>query len=269
MSMKKRASVRKWAARFALLALVMTFVMSFSITAFADNNVMTWNSFTKGMSADDLATANKNVESGGIDKSDLNPAKQYVQRGTKYYEFNNASIGLSKAVEFSGNSISEDSVVDSIAEMNDTLDPADGMTGVANIISGFEPVLNTIIMVIAWLIVIGLPLVTALDVAYITIPFFREKAETARSNGNPGMTKQGKNGETKLRWISDEAQHAVETIDLDNGRSPLKTYLMSRILAFILVAIILYLLIGGQITVITQVAVRLVSGIVNFIGGLA
>lgn len=141
--------------------------------------------------------------------------------------------------------------------------------GAANeLVSGFEPVIQLIIGILAWAIVIGLPLITALDVAYITIPFFREKAEDMKAKGGT-MVKQDKNGESKIRWISDEAQHAVATLDLENGRSPLKTYLMSRIGAFIMVAIILYLLIGGQITVVTQLAVRLVSGIMSILSGLA
>lgn len=142
--------------------------------------------------------------------------------------------------------------------------------GAANdLVSGFEPVIQLIIGVLAWVIVIGLPLITALDVCYITIPFVREKAESAKMSGNSAMCKTGRDGSTKIRWISDEAQHAVATLDLENGKSPLKTYLTSRIGAFIMVAIILYLLIGGQITVVTELAVKLVSGIMNIISGLA
>jgi hypothetical protein len=141
-------------------------------------------------------------------------------------------------------------------------------TDVSTMVSGFQSVIELIIGIIAWVIVIGLPLITALDVMYITIPFVREKGEDAKASGNKAATKQGKNGETKLRWISDEAQHAVETTDLENGVSPLKTYLKSRILAFILVAIVLYLLVGGQITVVTQLAIRLVSGIMALISKL-
>lgn len=136
------------------------------------------------------------------------------------------------------------------------------------LVSGFEPAINLIIGVLAWLIVILLPLVTALDVCYITIPFVREKGEDAKASGNAMMTKTGKDGQTKLRWISDEAQYAVSDIDLENGGSPLKKYLTKRIGAFVMVAIILYLLIGGQITVVTQLAVRLVSGIMTIISSL-
>lgn len=136
------------------------------------------------------------------------------------------------------------------------------------LVSGFEPVINLVIGILAWLIVILLPLVTALDVCYITIPFVREKGEDARASGNKMMTKTGKDGQTKLRWISDEAQYAVSDIDLESGSSPLKKYLTKRIGAFVMVAIILYLLIGGQITVVTQLAVRLVSGIMSILSGL-
>lgn len=185
-----------------------------------------------------------------LEESELTPGMVYVKVGGKWVK--EAVIA----------SIVTNSNVDAL-DVNVSAD----VNSANELVSGFEPVINLIIGIIAWAIVIGLPLITAIDVAYITIPFFREKAEDVKAQGG-AMTKQGKDGATKLRFISDEAQYAVSDIDLENGSSPLKKYLKTRIGAFIMVAIILYLLIGGQITVVTQLAVRLVSGIMSILSGL-
>ena len=217
-----------------------------SYTDWAEDNHHTEES-ALDMSTDLGISENK----GESDTNKLNKNVTYVLNNGKYYP---EGVVSSAVTNYGVGKLDVDVKAD-VGSAND-------------LVSGFEPVINLVIGILAWLIVIGLPLITAIDVAYITIPFFREKNEEIRASGNKAMTKTGKDGSTKLRWISDEAQHAVETTDLENGKSPLKIYLTHRIGAFVMVAIILYLLIGGQITVVTQLAVRLVSGIMSILGGL-
>lgn len=235
-------------ARLFLLMIITTFIVSLgSMTVFAEQKDVT----------DKFMNDNK-LTSTDLDNFDMSKSKEVDEN----YDGDVVMIGGKKYSVGVANSALTNSNVSKL-DVN-----VKANVGAANdLVSGFEPVINLVIGILAWVIVIGLPLITALDVCYITIPFVREKAEDVKAGGGIG-TKTGKDGSTKLRWISDEAQHAVETIDLDAGRSPLKTYLKSRIGAFVMVAIILYLLIGGQITVVTQLAVRLVSGIMNILSGL-
>lgn len=253
---------RKLFARITLLVMALTMVLSMSLTAYAGilvgqdlENYAKQNGYDSWADMETAVKGDMKTSKGESDTTKLDPDTDYIgiTDGTTVYYYKKGDVS-STATNVK------------VAEIDVNV-AAD--VGAANeLVSGFEPVIQLVIGILAWAIVIGLPLITALDVAYITIPFFREKTEDMKAKGGPMVT-QGKNGESKVRWISDEAQHAVATLDLENGRSPLKTYLMSRIGAFIMVAIILYLLIGGQITVVTQLAVRLVSGIMNILSGLA
>ena len=253
---------RRLFARITLLVMALTMVLSMSLTAYAGvlagqelENYAKQNGYDTWSDMENAVKGDMKTSKGESDLAKLDPDTDYIgiTDGTTTYYYKKGDVS-STATNVK------------VAEIDVNV-AAD--VGAANeLVSGFEPVIQLVIGILAWAIVIGLPLITALDVAYITIPFFREKTEDMKAKGGPMVT-QGKNGESKVRWISDEAQHAVATLDLENGRSPLKTYLMSRIGAFIMVAIILYLLIGGQITVVTQLAVRLVSGIMNILSGLA
>lgn len=144
--------------------------------------------------------------------------------------------------------------------------------GAQTMLSGLEGVISLIVGILAYIVVIALPLFTAIDVCYITIPVFREKSESVKNSGSGfgnAMTKTRKDGSTGVRFVSDEAQYAVESSSLADGKSPLKTYLFKRAGAFVMLAIVLYILIGGQINVIVKIAINLVSGIMGALGGLA
>lgn len=261
--MRKLEKFKRVSARMIVLTLIMSVMMSVAgiCTAFAANEVDDANGgmdktdefeeqLPEGTTFDD----NFITEYGLTGKELKDGAKytgEYVEINGKYYKYGVASSAVTNA---------------NIGEIDHNVKA--NVSDANELVSGFEPVINLVIGILAWLIVILLPLVTALDVCYITIPFVREKGEDARASGNKMMTKTGKDGQTKLRWISDEAQYAVSDIDLESGSSPLKKYLMKRIGAFVMVAIILYLLIGGQITVVTQLAVRLVSGIMSILSSL-
>ena len=251
---------RRLFARIAVLAMALMMVLSMSLTVYAviETDTTKQDNFAKQNGYNDFADMTTNIEDVVDTRKGVDSTKATNDTKNTYYEINGLYYKSGDVAAASTNAKVGELEVNVAADV-----------GAANeLVSGFEPVIQLIIGILAWAIVIGLPLITALDVAYITIPFFREKTEDMKAKGGPMVT-QGKNGESKVRWISDEAQHAVATLDLENGRSPLKTYLTSRIGAFIMVAIILYLLIGGQITVVTQLAVRLVSGIMNILSGLA
>ena len=54
-----------------------------------------------------------------------------------------------------------------------------------------------------------------------SLPVFRNKCEDMKVSGNSVMTKKGANGDTSLRWVTDDAQYAVNsTITEGNGKSP-------------------------------------------------
>ena len=87
-------------------------------------------------------------------------------------------------------------------------------------------------------------------------------------NGGPGV-KHGANGEAKLRFVSDEAQYAVNnSATIESGKSPLTTYLAKRIWAYIAVSIILFMFFTGQINIITEIAMGVVKFIMEALSSL-
>lgn len=81
-------------------------------------------------------------------------------------------------------------------------------------------------------------------------------------------TKTGKDDNTKLMFISDDAQHAVIAADtVQSGRSPYLIYLKNRMLAFILLSIVIFILLTGNIGIFATLALKLVQGILDFLQG--
>lgn len=142
-------------------------------------------------------------------------------------------------------------------------------TGRASVmLSGLQPLISLIVGILAYLVVLGMTLFTAMDICFITMPVFRNRVEEMKQSGNAAMVKYGKDGEPKLRWVSDEAQYAVITCTVDSGRNPLTVYLQKRIWAHIMVAIVIYILLTGNIQMIVNIAINFVSGILDILSDL-
>lgn len=142
-------------------------------------------------------------------------------------------------------------------------------TGRASVmLSGLRPLISLIVGILAYLVVLGMTLFTAMDILYITMPVFRNKVEDMKQSGNSAMVKYNKDGEAKLRWVSDEAQYAVITCTVDSGRNPLAVYLQKRVWAYIMVAIVIYILLTGNIQMIVNIAINFVSGILDILSDL-
>ena len=143
-------------------------------------------------------------------------------------------------------------------------------TGAAAVmLSGFKPILELGIGVIVVLITFGMTLFSAFDICYIAFPVFRNKAEEAKQSGNSMMTKKSHNGENTLRWITDDAQYAVTQGTIDSGKSPWKLYFGKRVSSYIFLGITLFILLTGNISLITDVAIKVVSGVIDVVTGLA
>ena len=143
-------------------------------------------------------------------------------------------------------------------------------TGAAStMLSGFKPILELALGIIVVIITFGMTLFSSFDVCYIAFPVFRNKAEEAKESGNGMMAKKSANGEVSLRWITDDAQYAVTQGTIDSGKSPWSLYFKKRIASYIFLGIILFILLTGNISIITSLAVNVVSGIINIISGLA
>jgi hypothetical protein len=137
-------------------------------------------------------------------------------------------------------------------------------------LSGVAPLINILLGIVATFIMFGMAISSSLDICYIAFPVVRNKAEDMKMEGNKYGTKKGANGETKLLWFTDDAQYAVNsTITEGNGKSPWAVYFKKRVAAYIFLTIIMFILLTGNITLITDIALKIVSGILNVLQSLA
>ena len=123
-----------------------------------------------------------------------------------------------------------------------------------NILYYIDGIMSVSLGILLYALIIGLPLVTAIDVLYIIIPPFRNKI----SEINIG--KQG-----KFKLISKDAVKAIQYSVENQGKSATSKYLWLRMKTHIAVVILVYLAAGGLWDNIVSSIVKFVSIVVAFI----
>jgi len=133
-------------------------------------------------------------------------------------------------------------------------------TGAATeMLSGFKPIIELIIGIVVVLITFGMTLFSSFDITYLALPIFRNKADAGKSDGKSW---------TKL--VTQDAIYAVEQSTTSNdGKNMWMVYLKRRVVSYIFLGIILFILLTGNITVITDIAINMVSGIMGVLNNLA
>lgn len=139
----------------------------------------------------------------------------------------------------------------------------------SKILSGFESIISLALGIITIVIILGTTVFTGFDIIYIAWPLFREKCEDAKVSGKKGMTKRDRNGNTQLRWVTDDAQYAVRHGVLEEGQNPWILYLQKRVVTIVMLGVLLYILLSGNISVIVQLAIKVTKGIMDVLGNLA
>lgn len=136
-------------------------------------------------------------------------------------------------------------------------------------LSGLEQVVSAIVGILCYAVTLGMTLFTAIDICYITMPVFRNKCEDMKQSGGGAMVKtNSQTGETQLRWITDEAMYAVQSCSIETGKNPLTTYIKKRVIAFVMLAIVLFILFTGNIQLIVNIAINFIAGIMDALGSL-
>lgn len=139
--------------------------------------------------------------------------------------------------------------------------------GASEALSGITPFISLIAGFIVILLTAFMLVFTAIDCVYIAYPVFRNKCEDAKASGNKLMTKTGSDGESKLRWVTDDAQAAIETCTIDSGKNKWAFYLKKRIISYIMLGIVIFMFFTGNITLLIEVAIKAVSGLMNVLKG--
>lgn len=107
-------------------------------------------------------------------------------------------------------------------------------------------IIGFILGLIAFFIIIGVGLITALDIAYITIPMFQDKVRAERWDGSRGY---------KIRFISNDARDAVDEASTRvEGKTALSIYLRKRVKSYLICGVVLYICIVGSSTLVPIIA---------------
>lgn len=156
----------------------------------------------------------------------------------------------------------QQAVGDRVSDITSGYDLAADVDTANKLLSGFFPILSTFLGILCVLITLGMTVYSALDIAYIVFPVFQQSCENQKMNGSGPMVKKGGSDKGGLR-VSREAQKAVEAAATDDGSNALLMYMKSRIVSYIVLAILLFILLTGNISLITNLALEVVSGIIS------
>lgn len=147
--------------------------------------------------------------------------------------------------------------IEEVRRMADGISLQPDMTTAYTALSGFSGLLSVFIGVCIALVTLLTVAVTVCDICYITLPYFRENVASAGEGGNGGLYKAAQ------KFVSNEAKYAVKKCSIDSGKNPLTMYLGKRAVAYIFLSIALFILLTGNISIIINIALRAVGGVVD------
>jgi hypothetical protein len=138
-------------------------------------------------------------------------------------------------------------------------------TGAAmGLLSGIMPALNVVLGLMVVVISIGMSVFSALDIIYLAFPAFRLMVDNSIEQGGKG-TRTTKDGTVTSRWVTQDAILAAQDAENTNG-SPWGPYFKRRVLAYVFLAIILFILLTGNIFSITTLVTNALQGLFNSLG---
>lgn len=248
-----------------LLPLIMTLVMIFSMsTVFAAED------YTVAFSEEQLEYIDSHISEFGYylsDDSTYSMNDSIILNSGIYYMINGETFKtLQDRVNYRMDLAAKENLTsEAIGNITGDLQISADTTSAVTVLSGLRSLINIGLGLICVIITLLMAVYTAFDVAYIAFPVFRGKCEDAKVNGSATMTKTNANGDRKLRFVTDDAQHAISQAETEGGGSAWSIYLKSRIVAYVFVAIILFMFMTGNINIITNIALKAVSGLMEIL----
>jgi hypothetical protein len=254
--------------------IVMIAILGSSITVFASASAGSNGTIVNAMTdVSSLSTSVKSMFATSSDPLDPNyddTYNYYSGSDGKYYFIKKSEED--SAAQAIAKSAANTAAANDLSLISDNLgiDATSGIQAAEVSLAPFAGILNTVLGVIVVAVSLGMTLFTGIDICYIVFPVFRGKMDDAKSSGNSMVGKQDKKtGETKFRFITDEAVYAVNSANVEeSGKNPLVIYAGKRALSFIVVAIVLFIFMTGNITLFTSLALKLVSGILDVLGAV-
>ena len=266
--------------RFRMRALLLVMILMVSmfgttITAYASTATSSTTATTTYGNVGDAANAQWDVVKSYFTTSQAGNNTQTIDIGgtTYYYDPDKAQDIINSANSAASSQASQAANDQTVADFQDytnSLGLSADVKTAGGIMSGFMGPLRTLLGIIVVLISVGMTVFSAFDLCYIAFPVFRNKCEDQKQNGGPMASRsKGANGENKLRFVSDDAQYAVVAADtVQSGKNPFIIYFGKRMISYLVLAILLFILLTGRITIFTDIAIKLVNGIIQIVSGV-
>lgn len=138
-------------------------------------------------------------------------------------------------------------------------------TGTAmGLLSGIMPAINVMLGLMVVAISIGMTVFSALDIIYLAFPAFKSMVDNSIEQGGKG-TRTTKDGTVTSRWVTQDAILAAKDAEQTQG-SPWGPYFKRRVLAYVFLAIILFILLTGNIFSLTTLVTNALQGLFNSLG---
>lgn len=248
--------------RALVLSLIMaTMILGSSLTVFAET-------FTLQGYIDKMGGTG-NISSANIADSMLDNTYESIRMPDGLIKYVNAA-GVDEAKahwnQIQASNDNTEHIKNQISALDDGINP--DLSGAAGIFVGFMDTINLFLGVVITILTTGMTIFTAIDLCYIIFPAFRGRCEDMKTDGKGvDHNRTNKSGSTKLWFISDEAEYAINSANTrETGKNPVVIYGKKRAVAIIVLSVAIFILLTGNLSVITDIAVRLASGIIELIG---
>lgn len=252
----------------SLLVLMLTMIMMFStsLMVFASGDLGSWVS-ERNSTDEEFSKISSFLST---DSSKFNAADGDIVVTTKdgnsyYVEEKDISKALKKIQRYEDSEKAQNQV----SNMDDVFKTEADLEVAGKILAPVSGAVSTIVGIAVVLITLLMTLNTAFDIAYIAFPVIRGKMIDSKNSGG-AMAKKNSDGSTSLRLVTDEAQFAVEQVTTqNNGGNAMAIYFKKRVVSYVLLAIMLFILLTGNISLITDLAVKVVMGLMEVLIDIA
>lgn len=193
--------------------------------------------------------------------SDMSKYVTYTDSdGLTYYVPKSSAHSLVNSYNSKINALkADDQAINSLSEATEDLNVKADVLGAGDALKGFVGPISILLGVLVGIASLGMTVYSAFDIIYIAFPAFRGKHEQAKEEGAKWAEK----------LVSDDAQHAVVKANtVETGKNPFAIYFGKRVVSYILLTIMVFILLTGRITIITDIALGLVSGVLDILQGI-
>lgn len=163
--------------------------------------------------------------------------------------------------------VNDPAVAAGITEIGNNFRVSADVAGATKSLEGFLPLIRGLTGILAVITILGLGVFTAFDVVYLAFPVAKGKMDAAAQSGaaQGGSMVTGKNhqtGEAKFRLVTDDAQAAYNEA-AQAGKQPWIPYIKRRWVTYVLCAVIIYILLSGNMAIFINWALSAISGLLD------